>query len=201
MGYIDVQEVKQSPPARTLEIRRHDRSTAQSGAALELEKAIERSLGSINQVLGGRLILPSDLQSLTYSADSSVTVNNLPSGDVLFLFKNRENRHTERYPNESNTSQFQQDEFKALVKQWRSETKGMSSSSAIVLSTPYQRILSMGKNALPYIFQELRDNYGDWFWALEVITGQNPVPPQFQGDLKKMREIWLDYGTRNSLVS
>ena len=33
-----------------------------------------------------------------------------------------------------------------------------------------------------------------WFWALQAITGEDPVPPAHRGDLSKMAAAWIRWG-------
>jgi hypothetical protein len=39
----------------------------------------------------------------------------------------------------------------------------------------YQRIIEMGQPVMPLIFRELEREPDHWFWALQSITGENPV--------------------------
>ena len=41
---------------------------------------------------------------------------------------------------------------------------------------PYQQIVGMGMIAVPLILEELHREPDQWFWALECITEENPVP-------------------------
>ncbi len=55
----------------------------------------------------------------------------------------------------------------------------------------YQAIIGMGRTALPFIFEELHQRGGHWFWALRAITGENPVPPEHRGNVEAMTQDWL----------
>ena len=44
---------------------------------------------------------------------------------------------------------------------------------------------------LPFLFQELKTNHGDWFPALTAITGANPIVDADAGNIDKMAESWL----------
>ena len=84
--------------------------------------------------------------------------------------------------------------FKALVKQWHDET-GLYSSITKKLKHPaYQKIISMGDKAIPWILQELRDRPSYWFLALSEITKQQPLPPEKLADFGATREAWLAWG-------
>jgi hypothetical protein len=85
-------------------------------------------------------------------------------------------------------------EFGQLVSRWKADTTFLSSDTDIVLHPAYQRIMGMGERVLPLIFQNLRDEGGNWFWALRHITGENPVSSGDIGKSKRMKEAWLTWG-------
>jgi hypothetical protein len=59
----------------------------------------------------------------------------------------------------------------------------------------------MGTEALPLIFSELEKEPDHWFWALNAITGADPVSPKSRGNLKKMAEAWIQWGEENGFKS
>jgi hypothetical protein len=65
------------------------------------------------------------------------------------------------------------------------------------LNPHYQDIIGMGKKALPFIFMDLEQRGGKWFWALRHITRENPVALADRGKTKKMTEVWLQWGRKN----
>ena len=93
-----------------------------------------------------------------------------------------------------------QDHFAELVKEWRSETGGLSSPKAITGHPAYQQIIKMGKSALPVIFRELQENGGWWYPALRALTGENPVPAEAKGRPPLSRKAWLEWGQRNGYL-
>jgi hypothetical protein len=94
---------------------------------------------------------------------------------------------------------FIEQEFLALSKQWKKETKGSSSSSVMFMNKNYLQIIGMGEKVLPYIFNELYKNGGHWFVALNSITKINPVPQEDWGNIPKMRIAWLKWAKENSI--
>ena len=56
--------------------------------------------------------------------------------------------------------------FRELADTWRGETGGLSSPMQIAAHPAYQCIIGMGEQALPYIFEELRERGGQWYVAL-----------------------------------
>jgi hypothetical protein len=63
----------------------------------------------------------------------------------------------------------------------------------------YQQIIGMGVDALPLILRELEREPDHWFWALEAITGENPVPPTDRGRLNEMARAWLRWASEHSI--
>lgn len=84
--------------------------------------------------------------------------------------------------------------FQDLSSRWRRETALHSSVTAIAMHPAYQQIIGLGERALPLIFGELHRAPDHWFWALQAITGENPVPDDHAGDLDAMTNDWLSWG-------
>ncbi|WP_292759005.1 hypothetical protein [Nostoc sp. NOS(2021)] len=84
--------------------------------------------------------------------------------------------------------------FTALVKQWREETRGMSSTNQMSMHPAYQQIIGMGKAVIPLLLRELEKKSGHWFWALKSISREDPVPPEYRGKVKEMTKAWLEWG-------
>jgi hypothetical protein len=81
--------------------------------------------------------------------------------------------------------------FRRLVDQWQEETGPISSMTELVHHPAYQEIIRMGWDAVPLLLRELRERPQHWFWALKVITGEDPVKPEDRGDLEQMAKAWL----------
>jgi hypothetical protein len=86
-------------------------------------------------------------------------------------------------------------EFRMLVSKWRSETRVLSSIQAKVFNRNYQRIMAMGKAVLPLIFADLMNNGGQWYWALECITGDNPS--MNARTVQEAKSAWLEYAVQH----
>ena len=87
-------------------------------------------------------------------------------------------------------------EFRHLVETWREERGATSSIMKMVICPSYQRIIGMGEKAVSPILRQLEEEGDDpdmWFWALQMITGQNPVHVAAQGDMRAMADAWLDW--------
>jgi hypothetical protein len=86
--------------------------------------------------------------------------------------------------------------FRVLVEKWRVERGSTSSTTEMVLCPAYQSIIGMGPNAVPLILAELASEGDDpdhWFWALQVLTGANPVSEEDEGNLRRMSRAWLEW--------
>jgi hypothetical protein len=92
--------------------------------------------------------------------------------------------------------------FRKHVAGWKAEMRSSPSSSVrdMFASEHYQRIIGMGKPAVPLLLAELQASPDHWDWALDMITGDNPVPPPAQGKLKEIARAWLDWGRARRLV-
>lgn len=88
-------------------------------------------------------------------------------------------------------------ELERLASDWERDTAFSSSITQKAIHPAYQRIISLGNRAIPFILNRLEDEPGHWFWALKVISGKDPVPAQSQGDLAAMTAAWLEWGRRN----
>jgi hypothetical protein len=66
---------------------------------------------------------------------------------------------------------------------------------------PYQRIIGMGISVVPLILEELRREPDQWFWGLEAITEENPVPPEAAGNVRAMARAWIQWGVDRDMIS
>ncbi|MEH2117523.1 hypothetical protein [Nostoc sp.] len=88
--------------------------------------------------------------------------------------------------------------FTALVKQWREETFGISSTNQMPIHPAYQQIIGMGKPVIPLLLRELENKSGHWFWALKSISREDPVHPEYRGKVKEMTKAWLEWGNKEA---
>ena len=84
--------------------------------------------------------------------------------------------------------------FHSLVEQWKSETRGISSTEQMSVHPAYQQIIGMGRDVIPLLLRELENNSGRWFWALKSISREEPVMPEQRGKTKEMITAWLNWG-------
>ena len=90
--------------------------------------------------------------------------------------------------------------FQRLADEWKKRSRHLSNTAQIAMLRPYQRIIGMGWDAVPFILAELQREPDQWFWALKAITQEDPVPPEAVGKVRLMAEAWIDWGRRRGLV-
>jgi len=94
-----------------------------------------------------------------------------------------------------------QERFEQLKADWQSQSRYLSNSAQMAMLWPYQQIIGMGPAVVPLILAELERRTDHWFWALEAITGENPVPEEAAGNVGEMARAWIDWGRRKGLVA
>jgi hypothetical protein len=90
------------------------------------------------------------------------------------------------------------EDFYKYLERWKKETRILSSIQSKIFNQHYQRIMAMGKPVLPLIFSELRNNGGQWYWALECITGHNPAVGAT--NIPEAKQVWLDYAVEHGYL-
>jgi hypothetical protein len=86
--------------------------------------------------------------------------------------------------------------FNQLASEWRKERGITSSAHKMAMCHSYQRIIGMGPSVVPFILRELKNRGNDpehWFWALESITGEDPIPKSSYGNTIEMARAWLSW--------
>lgn len=90
--------------------------------------------------------------------------------------------------------------FGKLVSEWKQKSRYMSNTLTMVVLEPYQRIIGLGRPAVPLLLEEMQRQPGWWFSALEAITGEDPIPAGVGGQITKMTEAWLEWGRKRRLI-
>ena len=88
-------------------------------------------------------------------------------------------------------------QFNELASRWHDETELLSNPAYIRSDPNYQRIIMLGKPAIPFILRDLRQRGGDWYAALEVLTGATPVTRDAWGKTRLMKEQWFDWAKKH----
>lgn len=86
------------------------------------------------------------------------------------------------------------EKFSRLTHQWKHDAAFVSSVHTMSMHSAYQQIIGMGDAAIPLMLSELAREPDHWFWALNAITGVDPVRPSDRGDIQKMAQAWLKWG-------
>jgi hypothetical protein len=89
--------------------------------------------------------------------------------------------------------------FQNLTSQWKMQSRYLSNTAQMAMLWPYQQIIGLGAVAVPLILAELRRETDHWFWALEAITDENPVPSEAAGDVEAAAAAWLRWGREKGL--
>src|SRR5438067_9872776 len=91
--------------------------------------------------------------------------------------------------------------FQRLAAEWKQRSRHMSNTAQMAMLRPYQQIIGMGREAVPLILEELQREPNQWFWALEAITAENPVPSEAAGNVGLTAQAWIDWGRKQGLLA
>ena len=83
--------------------------------------------------------------------------------------------------------------FRRLAREWKEGTAHLSNLRKIVRHPAYQAIVNMGAPVISYLLAGLK-NEPDWAWALQAITGEDPVPAGDYGGLEVIVQAWSEWG-------
>lgn len=90
--------------------------------------------------------------------------------------------------------------FEKYRDDWVSKTRHLSNTAQMAMVFSYQHIIGLGPAVVPLILKELQNKTDHWFWALEAITGENPVSKEAAGDMEASAKAWLAWGNENGFV-
>jgi hypothetical protein len=91
-------------------------------------------------------------------------------------------------------------DFQRYKTEWKAQPSSASAPEDIIRAWPYRAIIALGPEVIPLILLELEKEPDDWFWALAILTGANPVPEDAQGKLAEMTKAWLKWGRDNNYI-
>ena len=76
---------------------------------------------------------------------------------------------------------------------WKKQTKYNSNPDKIFSNKHYLAIIQLGRPVIPLLISDIIRNNNRWFFALEKITGENPVPKNFAGIITAMNNFWITW--------
>lgn len=82
--------------------------------------------------------------------------------------------------------------FRELADLWKRDTRFQSSPQRVIMHPAYQRIIGLGRPAIPLILEELEEAPRLWYWALSAITGEDPA--EGEESIAGAAEAWLTWG-------
>jgi hypothetical protein len=91
------------------------------------------------------------------------------------------------------TQQSLEETFLELAEKWPHDTEMLSSPTKKLNHSAYQKIISIGKPAIPLILREVERQPDHWFMALTAIAKQDPVSPE--DNFKQAVEACLRFNT------
>jgi hypothetical protein len=94
-----------------------------------------------------------------------------------------------------NAHTISRESFKKDLGEWQRETQLLSFHKKD--HPAYQRIVAMGRTAIPFILDELRKEPSWIVIALFDITGENPALPGHAGRLNELTNDWLEWAQQN----
>jgi hypothetical protein len=94
-----------------------------------------------------------------------------------------------------------QEKFDLLADRWKKQIRGMSSMSRMMSDENYQKILTFGWNAVPFILRDLKKEVAPWFQALRAITDKRDIGREFKGQFRKIADAWIRWGEENGIIN
>jgi hypothetical protein len=102
---------------------------------------------------------------------------------------------------ESESEEALEQEFNERAERWEKESGIYSSPGAAILHRDYQRIIGMGKPAIPLILERLQTSGADWFWALRHISGEEEDPAKNAQNIEEATLTWIKWGREKGYIA
>jgi len=90
--------------------------------------------------------------------------------------------------------------FRRLAARWSAETSHLSSVTRATAHPAYKAIVKLGWEVVPLMLQDLRNNQGFWYPALNAITGIRPFDRKDAGNNRRMTDAWISWGRKKGLI-
>ncbi len=90
--------------------------------------------------------------------------------------------------------------FNMLKSIWENDTIFSSSVSEITSHPAYHSIIKLGSEVIPLIIDDLQATNNHWFYALEVLAGENPIKPEHRGNVELMKNDWVNWANSRNVI-
>ncbi|GIL23791.1 MAG: hypothetical protein BroJett042_23040 [Bacteroidota bacterium] len=124
--------------------------------------------------------------------------------DAKFVSRNLHNSHMIFIGQSVFASQLYQNrlnrKFNLLKSVWENDTMFSSSITEITSHPAYHAVIKLGQEVLPLIIQDLQTTNNHWFYALEILTGENPIRPEHRGNVEQMKSDWVNWANRYNIA-
>lgn len=137
-------------------------------------------------------IIEEKFQSVAIGDDFQVIRENIQSSHRDYIYNSK-------YTREAYFIQIS-DKFNELKSKWLEDTSFLSNIDEKTNHIAYKEIISFGLDILPFIIDDLIENQNHWFYALETITGINPILNGDEGNIPAMTEAWSNWAEENNLI-
>ncbi len=91
--------------------------------------------------------------------------------------------------------------FEKYRNQWVSETIFLSDPSRMFRNDAYRSVIYLGADVMPILISDMQETGNHWFYALEEISGENPIAEANRGNVHLMINDWLDWGIAKGIVN
>lgn len=88
--------------------------------------------------------------------------------------------------------------FNIYSTQWKKDCLIESSVAHMAMHPDYQRIIGLGLQALPEIFNDLQQKPDHWFWALNAIVGHDIA--EGTETIEEASTAWLKWGKEHGYL-
>ncbi len=90
--------------------------------------------------------------------------------------------------------------FERLFENWYAETAAHSSGHVILGHPSFRQIIGLGKPAIPLILKKMQGKFSFIHFALEEITGEDPILEEHRGKPVSCAQDWLEWGKKNKYI-
>ena len=91
-------------------------------------------------------------------------------------------------------------QFLLLAQKLQEETRFYSLKPQFQKLATYQSVLAMGRQAIPYILQELPEQGMLWVSLLQDITHENPVASKDRHNVETTKQIWTEWARKQAII-